>query len=115
MTAIAYIRTGHKCYTVEKNKEYFDAAIKRPGRFLPAYKPSETISMAMGIDKVKDDINCKEMKKESKVAADVLLSLSNMHGDGFEPAQQLSTAQTPFQLCDDDFTPKKEDKEMISM
>lgn len=75
---------------MKKNNECFDAAIKRLGRLLPAYKPSETISMDIDIGKVKDDIDCKEMTKKSKVAADVLVNLSKMYGDGSEPAPQFS-------------------------
>lgn len=64
---------------------------------------------------MKDDINCKEMTKESKEAADLLINLTKMHGDGSEPAKQLLTEQTPFQLCDDDISLTKEYNEIMSL
>ena len=79
-TAIACIRTGRKCYTTEKNKECFEAAIIRLGKFQPTYIPTDNIHIERESQHDVDDKEDEGLVNDSKEAADVLLNALRVGG-----------------------------------
>lgn len=109
--AIACIRTGHKCFTMEKNKECFEALVNRLRRFLPTYMPSDTIPRVTDAGNFNCDKEDNCLTKENKVAIDVLLNLSNLSDNGSEKRVDLEIEELSSESRYDSSTSFKSDIE----